>query len=74
LLCCATRWRRLGAVWMLSTPDAPEPMRPRRKPRPANLEFEIIYDEDQGKLAGLPFYGFAARPQFVDGGLQPPPD
>jgi hypothetical protein len=22
----------------------------------------------------LPFYGFAARAHFVDGGLQPPPD
>jgi hypothetical protein len=35
---------------------APEPTRS-RKPGPANLEFQIIYDEDQGKLAGLPSYG-----------------
>jgi hypothetical protein len=55
-----SRWQRRGAVWILSPPDPPG-RTPAQAKVPQNLEFEIFYDDDQGKLAGLPFYGFAAR-------------
>lgn len=62
------QWRRQVTVWR-RVPISPPPPRPQRGPD--SVRFEVVYDEDQGKLAGLPFYGFAARAQFIN---EPPPD
>ena len=55
-------WRRQGAVWRRVS-ISPPPPRPERAP--ASVRFEVVYDEDQGKLEGLPFYGFAARIEAI---------
>ena len=42
--------------------------------KPTNIAFEIVFDEDQAKLGGLPIFGFAARVHYMRDFYQPPDD
>jgi hypothetical protein len=39
---------------------------------PTSIAFEIVFDEDQAKLGGLPVFGFAARMYYMRDCYQPP--
>jgi hypothetical protein len=41
---------------------------------PTHSVFEIVFDEDQTRLGGLPIFGFAVRLSHVCDGYQAPDD
>jgi hypothetical protein len=40
--------------------------------KPISIAFEIVFDEDQAKLGGLPVFGFAARMYYMRDCYKPP--
>jgi hypothetical protein len=42
--------------------------------KPSNIAFDIVFDEEQAKLGGLPVFGFAARIATTRDDYEPPDD